>query len=90
MKAKAARIRLWRLTDYNGDWFLLFAYTRKQAVELWRSIHEHHADWKTCCRVDDSEQIEVDYGCANTQTFSAADWCEGERPGPFASNTYEV
>ena len=88
MTAKAARIRLWRLTDYNGDWFLMFAYTRKQAVTLCLNIHDAEID--DCKRVDDLEQIEVDFGIDGLITRSANYWCEGEAPGPLASNTYET
>mgnify|MGYP001597718582 CR=1 FL=1 len=89
MKAKAARIRLWRITKANSDWFLLFAYTRRQAVNVWRDTHDEH-DFHECTKVDDNEIIATDFGGDYVREYKARDWCLSQQPGPFASNTYEV
>lgn len=94
---QAAPVALWSVVLCDGDWYWVFAKSARGAV---RVVIDSHYDTFTAGRfakqygptvrkIKDAEQLVVNEEHGQ-RTRTAGEWREGQKTGPFVSNTYEI
>lgn len=99
MKAKTKPSRslgVWRVFLNDGDWYDVFATSSDGAIKTVLANHYEmsRGDFmKTYApavrRRRDDEKMCVNCEDEGKQIKTAKEWCDGESPGLFCSNTYE-
>lgn len=91
-------ISIWSVKLNDGDWYLVFATTWKQAIAVVIDTHYDEMSYQefdheyspVVERIPNDREVTISDDQGGQETRTAIAWCEGEGIGPFSSNTYGI